>query len=306
MPVPTFTKRNKTNTSAALDGTKPLAALKPAEWHQYVQHYNFDDGVEPFAWLVDQPTLDQGTALLLYWLLQPDYWHGLTAQAAAGQDEPAASLVTQLEQHFTGGFYTSARFAFDPAAEFVTADTKTEGIPPVMLQPTPGEPFPRLELATVFLRGPNQKEQAAISRHLTGAKTVLQQAGQAADAARPAATVEAISQAVEHFKQAGPGKVKVAELNWLWLDCLGQAYNWEWAAWDWETGASVGAVNPARTMFCNSKSLISHTLEGLLKANTIVKLFRELGGATKPKDLKDGLYTSMGLVTGAGHLPYHQ
>ena len=39
----------------------------PAEWHGLAVNWNWDEGEEPLAWIVDQPGCDRATALTIFW-----------------------------------------------------------------------------------------------------------------------------------------------------------------------------------------------------------------------------------------------
>ncbi|WP_404477401.1 DUF4274 domain-containing protein [Sphingobacterium sp. ML3W] len=74
MEIILFTKKNKNNVNDAIEGEKSYKKLTSEEWHQFVQNYNYDSGNEPFEWLIKQKICDKGTALCLYWHLQPDFY----------------------------------------------------------------------------------------------------------------------------------------------------------------------------------------------------------------------------------------
>ena len=51
-----------------------LADASPTAWHVFAARSNYDGNKQALRWLLDQPTLDRGTALLIYWYLGAA-WH---------------------------------------------------------------------------------------------------------------------------------------------------------------------------------------------------------------------------------------
>ena len=48
-----------------------LARKGPREWHGVAAHWNWDQGVEPLLWVLEQPDCDKGTALSVFWACDP-------------------------------------------------------------------------------------------------------------------------------------------------------------------------------------------------------------------------------------------
>lgn len=294
-----FPKKHKNRVLGALEGTLSFKKLSTVELHQYVQNYNYDDGLAPLQWIVQQPHCDRGTALCLFWHLQPDHFY-------PDNDETHAQyrLLKDIETRFLGGFYASEQFSFDPRAEFIEASMDLRGLPLPLLERTPGVGFPRVDVEMAFLRSPNEKEVKAIGRKLDKALQILRltQPGFAPD--EPDVCVAAVAAAVEHWKEGEPGKLKLLDLSFLWLDCLVRQHGWSWVMWDWETSASYGATNPSRKLTCLADTLVRHTRDGFQPISLIGDLYRDLAGADDFVDLKQDPYSGIGLLFSSSHLSF--
>jgi len=62
-----------------------ISQASPEEWHQVACNWNWDDGADELRWIIQQPTCDRGTALLVYWHGGPRYY----AQYATRDEVPS-------------------------------------------------------------------------------------------------------------------------------------------------------------------------------------------------------------------------
>ena len=79
------------------------------EWHGVALSWNWDNGLEPLLWVVDQPGCDRATALTLFWMCDPfDYMEeGRRLYDPRGE---AHQLVHRILGNW--GRYGTARFKF--------------------------------------------------------------------------------------------------------------------------------------------------------------------------------------------------
>lgn len=131
-----------------------VSSLKlPFLRHQFLLHWNFDDGITPLVWLADQPDTDLGTIVLLYWLMGPGYM-----RQHPDQDPEAFVLVKKIETNVATDFYTNQNIAVNPSNASGTNFLKethnaglTAEIPPALAKTTPGEPVPMESLVTKYV-----------------------------------------------------------------------------------------------------------------------------------------------------------
>jgi hypothetical protein len=131
---------------------RKLGELRSSEEiHQFALNYNINDGFNPIQFVIRSPSCDKGTALYAYWLFDE------IILAPPGQREPepdekwdAASLVKEIEERFTMGFYGNQEIAFDPRKELAWTEEEEHrfragefGFSGEMLQATPGRALER-------------------------------------------------------------------------------------------------------------------------------------------------------------------
>src|SRR5262245_13336254 len=102
--------------------------------HEWVERYNWDDGLDPIRVLADDPKTEFATALLIYWRLDGP-WH------VSGTDqstEAVGELNRLVRDRLLAGFYPKGGLRFDPTAELSrTQISKLEkgGLPNELLRP---------------------------------------------------------------------------------------------------------------------------------------------------------------------------
>lgn len=114
-----------------------IKQMSPDEMHEFVIHYNWDDGPEPMRSVAARNDCDLGTALSIYWL--------------AGPIEPAASshiasLIQFVRQRIIVGAYTRQQISVNPLYTFIPnklqfTKYQRSGIPERLLRATPGNPW---------------------------------------------------------------------------------------------------------------------------------------------------------------------
>ncbi|KIO77832.1 hypothetical protein TH53_06735 [Pedobacter lusitanus] len=301
----TFTRRNKNKVSDAIDGKVSYKKLTAEEWHQFVQNYNYDDGNAPFEWLIRQKICDKGTALCLYWHLQPDFYcHEKNKTDIIDQDY---LLIQEIEKNFSDNFYESEQFSFDPIeSDFFDSSTNTACIPKIMLEKTNGILFNRIELEVAFLRNPNEKELKTIDKKVKNAVLIIQEIMPDFVYDNTEVAIDAIVKSVEYWKGKDLGKMTIKNLSYLWLDCLHKKYEWDWIMWDWETGASFGVTNKTKELTCLADTIINHTIDDFQPTSIISDLFKELNGISNIMEMKRDPYSGIGLLFSSDHLAFYE
>lgn len=305
----TFTKTNKNNVDKAIKGEKSYKKLTSEEWHQFVQNYNFDSGLEPFEWLINQKVCDRGTALCLYWNLNPEYFCDkikIPTVDNKSMFEQNYKLITEIEKKYLDGFYNSELFLFDPKNDFITSDTNLSCIPKIMQERTNGILFDRIDVEFAFLRNPSEKELKSIESKIKNAISIIQNTNPAFGYNETGNTVNEIVNSVEYWKGKELGKINIKNLSYLWLDCLCKKYNWNWVIWDYETGKYFGVTNQSKTLTCLSDTIIMHTINGFQPSKIILKLFSDLQDSESKTDLKNSAYGGIGLLFSSGHLKFRE
>ena len=86
------------------------------ELHEFMLHYNWDDGVEVPRVVINNKNCDSGTALMVYWFAGPGnfYQYETPNEASRNYEIALYDLIQEIEQKYLGGFYQSNRILFNP------------------------------------------------------------------------------------------------------------------------------------------------------------------------------------------------
>ena len=98
-----------------------LQSNGPREWHQVATSWNWDAGYEVLNWLIEQKTLDRGTAVSLFFLASPDYFLKYPNRDAMMADSPWAHenfdfIAKLVENAAKPDFYVDEAFSSDEIA----------------------------------------------------------------------------------------------------------------------------------------------------------------------------------------------
>ncbi|TPG38139.1 DUF4274 domain-containing protein [Flavobacterium pectinovorum] len=301
-----FNKKSKNRVLKAVNNEMSYQKLTALELHQFVQHWNYDDGLEPFEWIIKQKNLDKGTALCLYWMLQPDYFCRFKNEDEIKEDinYETYQLIKEIEQRYVSGFYESENFSFDPEEEFLDEYSNTKCIPSEMLLKSPGNVFERQDIEFAFLRKPNEKELKTINTKIEDATKIIQISNPDFLYKEPEDAIKAIIESVEFWKEKELGKIKIKNLSYLWMDCVHKKHRWDWIIWDWETGNNIGVTNATKELTCLSDTIINHTIDGFQESSILYDLYKDLEGVNNFYDLKKDPYSGIGLLFSTDHLKF--
>lgn len=111
--------------------------MTSAEIHAWVEDYNWDDGLIPIRDIIDNPSTEFATALLIYWRLE-----GPWIEADSAADGEAARLVRRVRERLTAGTYPRGTGRFDPTAELSRTQLyrlRKAGVPELLLMPSDAE-----------------------------------------------------------------------------------------------------------------------------------------------------------------------
>lgn len=279
----------------------------PEEWHQLALHWNWDDGVEPLLWVTRQPLCDRGTALYIYWGASPTWLYQFKDRMDVLANEAYSieiyDLIKEIEVRYTAGFYTRQQIRIDPRNATYEGDDLTvcshgkalqQKVPGLLHLVSPGTTVPREDLVKVTIRALNKNELSEVAQHVEqGYRELTPFAPEINYESLPEAIVEAITRAAETFGGTLAAVTTVTpddpilELGWLWADQLRRSHNWEWQAWDYESGASIGIVSPDKQYLSFPPILIHYVLNVKADTKKINTLFTQLADVRRTQDLSE-------------------
>jgi hypothetical protein len=136
-----------------------LAASTPAQKHIYIAQSNYDGNNRGIRYLIDNPALAQGSAIMLYWFLGADGFKRMSPDEIRDYQKDKLALIDLIEQRVASGFYQGEAIAFDPhegivpPGEYESLGPLVQPVPPAMYEPTAGEPVDLDEAAGQYDEG---------------------------------------------------------------------------------------------------------------------------------------------------------
>jgi hypothetical protein len=284
-----LTKVQKQRVQQALEDDDAIQKLKSAkELHQFILHYNWDDGLEPMLWTIQQPYCDKGTALLIYWLANPE-----------NQDE----IIQEIEDRYTSNYYSQQNFYFNPKDDEGEDHTQRLSeeirklVPPMMFELTPGIVVEIEDLYEIIVRDITPPEYQLIQKHVSmGLGLLYKRDKQLNETSSPEAIVNAIKEVVDEYRSTNSFDSNISaddpllNLGWVWVQQLCRAYGWNWIVEDSEYKQRFGAVSPHLTYITFPPYLVKFHLEVQLTPNKINEVFNQLDQAEERKPVLSEAY----------------
>ena len=96
------------------------------ELHAFADNYNWDDGEDALNWIVQNPECDLGTALQIYWEIDPEHYYSQFSSRLEIPDKdwqaPGYDLLKAVEHNLEANFYTKSDIYF-----FVSESDRSSG-----------------------------------------------------------------------------------------------------------------------------------------------------------------------------------
>ena len=103
-----------------------LKKNSPKERQLLAIDWNFDNSKEVIKWIAEQPDTDKGTALYLYWYMNPQFFKKYEnreeCEEEGGWVLEDYDIVEILEKNYISGFYKNQKYAFDPKNDPYNSD----------------------------------------------------------------------------------------------------------------------------------------------------------------------------------------
>lgn len=90
--------------------------LTSAEQYYLADLYNWDDGVEVLKWIIESPKCDKGTAGLIFWRSEPDFYIQRTYEAIPDYEKDTFNLLQLITQRFNQNNFKSDVYRFEPGS----------------------------------------------------------------------------------------------------------------------------------------------------------------------------------------------
>jgi hypothetical protein len=235
-----FTKEEEDVIEQALDSNDPALLRTSRELHGFAQSYNWDGGTDAMVEIIRHPLCDRGTALMIYWLAQPEDVKEMPGKSPELVRD-AYDLIVEIEKRIQSNGFARQTIGYVPLDDSNVTDgtddvltPASSVIPEVMRRRSPGlrliPPFTPDKVARCL----NGDEQTELGRKLARAMEILSEVGHPVSArAEPGDVVRAISAAAVAFRDSMAGGehrglVQTFLLQTLWNEQLCRRGSWRW------------------------------------------------------------------------------
>lgn len=143
--------------------TAEFQKLNTFEQYYLAQNYNWDYGVEILDLIIDSKNCDKGTALLIFWMSEPDFYFKYTLETIPSYESKVFLLLQKITKKFEYSSFNHAFLAFDPGEKLFEIDWSTVtgewNIPASLKKPVHGvKPFSLSILQNLLWNWQRQKK----------------------------------------------------------------------------------------------------------------------------------------------------
>ena len=89
----------------------------PEELYCLAHFHNWDDGTELLNLIVQSEYCDEGTAKMIFWRAQPDYYQAFSTAEEAEYDADVYKLLRLILKNFENGMYSKKELHFNPKTD---------------------------------------------------------------------------------------------------------------------------------------------------------------------------------------------
>ncbi|MGC9358326.1 MAG: DUF4274 domain-containing protein [Anaerolineae bacterium] len=276
----------------------------PLEYHYFAWHWNWDKGIKPLEWIIQQPDCDRGTALLIYWYASPT-WYGQYRDRkevrASGGNLRHYDFIKEIERRVGEGFYTTQTIHFLPhndsgydwTAEHIDKPVKSP-IPAYMLQPSPGVELRKNALSAFVQRDLTTSEEDEISRDIASGFEVLCAAiPEVSDLSSPGVIVTAIGDYVTLERERIGKRVRFtgpqAKVGWVLAKQIERQYGWIWQIYSFDDGDTerLAVMSPDNVLIAVPPNIVVLSIKRPASENAIGRFFDLLGTYTGTQDFSE-------------------
>lgn len=89
-------------------------SLSSAEQFYLESIYNWDDGTIVLDWIIDSPKCDKGTATMIFWMAEPDYYFDCTEETVEYWARDVWKLLQKIISKIRKNEFKTSKFEFNP------------------------------------------------------------------------------------------------------------------------------------------------------------------------------------------------
>jgi len=93
---------------------KAFTTLGSAEQYYLASIYNWDEGVDVLKWIVQSPKCDKGTAGLIFWSAEPDFYINAKPETLPSYEREVFNLLQLITLRFNNSDFKTSYFKYEP------------------------------------------------------------------------------------------------------------------------------------------------------------------------------------------------
>ena len=110
----TFIEFSFNNEEDCLPDFKKFEKLNSTDQYYLAQNYNWDDGVEILKWIIESKKCDKGTASLIFWTAEPDYYFEKSENEISNYEKDTFLLLKRIVEKFNHKEFKNSSLKYDP------------------------------------------------------------------------------------------------------------------------------------------------------------------------------------------------
>jgi hypothetical protein len=121
---------------------KLFEKLNSTDQYYLAQNYNWDDGIEVLKWIIESKKCDKGTASLIFWASEPDYYFKKSESEILDYEKEVFLLLKKIVDKFNKKEFKKSNLKYDPTERERRIDWSKQNsewdIPEELKKPTKG------------------------------------------------------------------------------------------------------------------------------------------------------------------------
>ena len=109
-----FTFQDEDSEKEVIPDIKAFQSLTSAEQYFLASIYNWDDGTTVLDWIIDSEICDKGTATMIFWMAEPDYYFDFTEETIDDWAKDVWKLLQRIVTKVKNGEFTKSKYGFNP------------------------------------------------------------------------------------------------------------------------------------------------------------------------------------------------
>ena len=94
---------------------KDFEKLNSTDQYYLAENYNWDDGVEVLKWIIESEKCDKGTASLIFWTSEPDFYFEKSVNEISDYEKDTFLLLKRIVEKFNKKEFRKSNLKYNPA-----------------------------------------------------------------------------------------------------------------------------------------------------------------------------------------------